>query len=253
MAPSQYPAMCQHCDPPTPTTTSLPRRHFLKIAGAATLGLGLLGKSEAANTSSVPKPQNAISPDAALERLMKGNGRYISGNMKQHDFEAERPALSLGQNPFAGILSCADSRIAPEFAFDAGRGDVFVCRVAGNFADGNSIGSFEFGVAVLGLPFIMVLGHNKCGAIDSAIAEVRDGAKFPGHIPGMLKNLRPAVKDVLNQPGDLENNAIAQNVRLNVEKLKNAGPILSKAVEQGKLKIVGGVYDLYTGRVNLIS
>lgn len=239
--------MCQHC-PPSP---EVPRRHFLKLAAGAALGLGLAGKAEAA--SATPRPQNVIAPDAALERLLKGNERYISGAMKSHDFVAERPALVRGQNPFAGVLSCADSRIAPEYCFDTGRGDLFVCRVAGNFANADTIASFEYGVAVLNLPFILVLGHGSCGAVDSTISAVKNGTKFPGHIPSLINALKPAVKDVLDQPGDLLANATAQNVRLTVKKLQSATPILREAVEAGKLKIIGGVYDLQDGRVDLVS
>lgn len=101
--------------------------------------------------------------DAALARLMEGNDRYVEVKMKRHNFIAERPALALGQNPFAGILECADSRVGLGYAFDTGRGDVFGCHVTGNFADVHSIGSFEYDVAVLGTPLILVLGHDKCG------------------------------------------------------------------------------------------
>lgn len=184
---------------------------------------------------------------------MKGNDRYVEGRMKRHDFIAERPALALGQNPFAGILGCADSRVGPEYAFDIGRGDVFVCRVAGNFADVNSIASFEYSVAVLGTPFILVLGHSKCGAVDAAVKAVKDGKEFSGHIPSLIKALRPAVKAAQDQPGDLLDNAIKQNVVLNVEKLRTAGPILSEAVQRGKLKVAGGIYSLDTGRVTLVT
>ena len=173
--------------------------------------------------------------------------------MKRHDFIAERPALALGQNPFAGILGCADSRVGPEYAFDTGRGDLFVCRVAGNFADANSIASFEYAVAVLGTPFILVLGHTKCGAVDATVEAVKDGKEFPGHIPSLIKALRPAVKTAQDQPGDLLDNSIKQNVILNVKKLETAGPILSKAVQQGKLKVAGGIYSLETGRVTLVT
>ena len=218
------------------------------------MGLTFSGRASAADAKAPPRPQNVLSSDAALERLIKGNGRYFEGVMARHDFAAERPALVLGQNPFAGILSCADSRVAPEFAFDTGRGDLFVCRVAGNFAEANSIASFEYAVAVLGAPLLVVLGHGACGAVDTTIKAVKDGAKFPGHIPSLIDALRPAVQAAMTQPRtDLLNNAIKQNVVLNVEKLKAAGPILSKAVEERKLKIVGGIYNLDTGRVDFLG
>ena len=184
---------------------------------------------------------------------MKGNRRYVEGVTKRVDFEDERSALASGQNPFAGILSCADSRVGPEYAFDVGRGDIFVCRVAGNFADTNTIASFEYGVAVLGVPLIMVLGHGSCGAVSSTIKAVKDGETFPGHIPSLVKNISPAVKAMLNQPGDLLANSIRENVLLTVQNLKTATPILNKAVTENKLKIVGGVYNLHTGEIELVS
>ena len=121
-----------------------------------------------------------ISPDASLKRLMDGNARYVDGVARRHDFKHEREALAGGQNPYAGILSCADSRIAPEYAFDSGRGDLFVCRLAGNFANDDSIASLEYGVAVLGVPLILVLGHDACGAIDATIKSLKDNTTLPG-------------------------------------------------------------------------
>lgn len=242
--------MCQNCSPsPSEPRSELPRRNFLKLAGAAVLGLSLPGRSEAAP----PRPENVIGPDEALARLMAGNERYRKGAMQAHDFQAERPALALGQNPFAGVLGCADSRVAPEYAFDTGRGDLFVCRVAGNFADPHTIASFEYGVAVLSVPLILVLGHTRCGALDSTIKAVKDGATFPGHIPSLIKALRPSVKAVLKEPGDLLVNATKENVRRNVKALKTASPILDKAVKAGTLRVVGGVYDLATGRVEILG
>jgi carbonic anhydrase len=246
--------MCTQCGDHSAThSTDLPRRNFLKLAGAAALSLGFFGRSQAAEITAPPKPQNVLTPNAALERLQEGNHRYVEGRMKRHSFIAERPALALGQNPFAGILGCADSRVGPEYAFDVGRGDVFVCRVAGNFADVNSTASFEYAVAVLGTPLILVLGHAKCGAVDAAVKAVKDGKEFSGHIPSLIKAIRPAVKAAQDQPGDLLDNAIRQNVVFNVEKLRTAGPILSKAVQKGKLKVAGGIYSLDTGRVTLIA
>jgi carbonic anhydrase len=232
---------------------ALQRRKFLKLAGAGALNFGLFGSARAAEADAPPKPENVVTPGAALQRLMEGNDRYAEGRMKRHDFRAERPALALGQNPFAGILGCADSRVGPEYAFDSSRGDLFVCRVAGNFADANSIASFEYAVAVLGTPLILVLGHTRCGAVDATVKAVKDGKEFSGHIPSLIRALRPAVKTAQVQPGDLLDNSIRQNVIWNVEKLKTAGPILSKAVQQGKLKVAGGIYSLETGRVTLIA
>jgi carbonic anhydrase len=179
--------------------------------------------------------------------------RYVDGVSRRHDFKHEREALAGGQNPYAGILSCADSRIAPEYAFDSGRGDLFVCRVAGNFANTDSIASLEYGVAVLGVPLILVLGHDSCGAIDATIKSLKDNTTLPGQMPSLVAGLAPAVKAVSQQPGNLADNAIRQNVIDTVAKLKAATPILKAAVEQNKLKVAGGIYRLRDGRVDMIA
>jgi carbonic anhydrase len=228
----------------------LPRRKFLTLLGAA-LSVPFLAR--AAEKGAPPKPQNVLSPDAALNRLIIGNDRYVHGTMRRHDFSTERGILAGGQNPFAGILSCADSRVGPEYAFDTGRGDIFVCRVAGNFANPDTIASFEYAVANLSTPLIVVLGHQACGAVDATIQQIKNGASFPGHIPSLTEALTPAVQAVANQPGDLLVNAIKENVVLTIQKLQTAEPILSEAVNQKKLKVVGGVYDLKTGKVELVN
>jgi carbonic anhydrase len=199
------------------------------------------------------KPQNDISPDRALDRLMKGNARYVEGVSRRHDFKAEREALVGGQNPYAGILSCADSRIAPEYAFDSGRGDLFVCRVAGNFANDDMVASLEYAVAILNTPLLLVLGHESCGAVSATIKSLKDNSTLPGHMPSLVDNIAPAVKATIGQPGDPLQNAIRRNIVDNVAKLKSATPILSAAVEGGKLRIVGGIYRLKDGKVELIA
>jgi carbonic anhydrase len=228
------------------------RRAILGLVAASTMGLALGSAAGAKDVKPPPKPQNVLSPDAALERLLQGNQRYIDGVSKRHDFKHEREALAGGQNPYAGILSCADSRIAPEYAFDSGRGDLFVCRVAGNFANAESIASLEYAVAILGTPLILVLGHESCGAVDATIKSLKDGTTLPGHLPSLVAAIEPAVKAVSQQPGSLLDNATRQNVIDNVAKLKSATPILSAAVEQKKLKVVGGIYRLRDGRVDMI-
>jgi carbonic anhydrase len=125
--------------------------------------------------------------------------------------------------------------------------------VAGNFASADSIASFEYAVSVLGTPLVLVLGHQACGAVDATIKQVKNGTSFPGHIPSLTKALTPAVEAASKQPGDLLANAIKENVLLTVQQLQTAEPILSEAVSQKKLKVVGGVYDLNTGKVQLVS
>ena len=228
------------------------RRSVLKLATAAAAALAVTPQAFAAKAKAPPKPENVLSPDAALERLMRGNARYVEGVSKRHDFKHEREALSAGQNPFAAVLSCADSRIAPEYCFDTARGDVFVCRVAGNFASDDIIASFEYAVEVLNTPLIMVLGHGACGAVDATIKSVKEGTTLPGHLPALVAAISPAVEAVRAEPGDMLANAIRRNVTLNVEKLKKAAPILSAAADAKKIRVVGGVYELGSGRVSLV-
>jgi carbonic anhydrase len=161
--------------------------------------------------------------------------------------------LAGGQNPYAAILSCADSRIAPEYAFDTGRGDLFVCRIAGNFASDEMMASLEYAIAVLNVPLILVLGHESCGAVDSTIKSLKDNTTLPGHLPSLVAAIGPAVKAVSQQGGDTLLNATRQNVVDTVGKLATAAPILGPAVEQKKLKVVGGIYTLRDGRVDMVA
>ena len=246
--------MCEICRLENPAHQAQPsRRGVLRLFGAAAAGFALAGAAHAKDDKKPPKPQNVVSPDAALELLTKGNKRYVEGESRRHDFKREREALVGGQNPYAGILSCADSRIAPEYAFDSGRGDLFVCRVAGNFANDDTIASMEYAVAILGTPLIMVLGHDACGAVGATIKSLKDNTTLPGHLPSLVKSLTPAVNAISGRPGDPLDNAIRQNVIDNVAKLKSATPILGAAVEQGKLKVVGGIYRLSNGKTEMIS
>lgn len=231
----------------------LPRRHFLCRFSVGLAVVAFASALHAAPQSAPPKPQNVLTADQALDRLIKGNARYVKGTMKRHDFAAERAALVGGQNPYAAILSCADSRIGPEFAFDTARGDLFVVRVAGNFLDTEGLASLEYTTAVLGTPLLVVLGHDKCGAVDAAIKVVNDGAKLPGHLPGLVNHIKPAVKVANGETGDLLENAIRANVLLNVEKLKAASPVISKLVKEGKVKVVGAIYRLDTGKVDFLK
>jgi len=250
--------MCENCSLLFPFhTSSVSRRTALGLALASSVGLALNGPAAAQavkkQAKAPPKPQNVLTPDQALQRLMAGNARYVAGLSKRHDFRSEREALAGAQNPFAAVLGCADSRIAPEYAFDSARGDLFVCRVAGNFASDESIASLEYAVAVLATPLILVLGHDACGAVDATIKSLQDGTTLPGRLPSLVSALAPSVKASAQQQGNALDNAIKQNVLDTVAKLKSATPILSGAVDQQKLKVVGGIYRLRDGRVEMVG
>jgi carbonic anhydrase len=244
--------MCEMCRQNSTSRFKPSRRNLLGVA-ASTVGLLLANAAGAKEAKAPPKPQNVLSPGASLERLLKGNARYVEGVSLRHDFKHEREALVGGQNPYAAILSCADSRIAPEYAFDSGRGDLFVCRVAGNFANNETVASLEYAVAVLGTPLILVLGHDSCGAVSATIKSLKDDTTLPGHMPSLVTGIAPAVKAVSQQAGDVLGNAIRQNVIDNVAKLSSATPILSAAVAQGKLKVAGGIYRLRDGKVEMVG
>ncbi|QOZ24203.1 carbonic anhydrase [Bradyrhizobium sp. CCBAU 51753] len=230
------------------------RSLLLSLFAFSTVGMRLGANIVNANEAKrLPKPDNLLSPDAALRRLVEGNDRFVQGASRGGDFERERQILVDGQNPYAAVLTCADSRIAPELAFDSGLGDLFVCRLAGNFANDVTVASMEYAVAVLNTPLILVLGHDHCGAIDATIKSLNDDKPAPGHIPSLVAALAPAVQKSRQPTGDPSANAIRQNVIDNVDTLKSAGPILNAAVEQNRLKVVGGLYRLDTGRVDLLN
>jgi carbonic anhydrase len=244
--------MCETCGfPSRQHSVSFARRDVLALGAALSAALAM--PAMAADDTPPPKPENVLSPDEALVRLKEGNKRYVDGVAKRHDFVAEREALAGGQNPFAGILSCADSRIAPEYAFDTARGDLFVVRVAGNFVNTDNLASFEYAVAVLKTPLILVLGHEACGAVKATIDSIKTETTLPGHLPSLVKALAPAVTAVLPKGGDVLVNATEENVRRNVEALKAASPILDAAVNEKRLAVVGGIYRLASGEVEFIA
>lgn len=249
--------MCKLCvdgDILSKAPESPSRRAALGMMGALSL-LGISAATGVARAKSPPKPNNVLSPDQAIKRLMEGNQRYTSGKTQNRTFAATRAALAGGQNPYASILSCADSRVSPELCFDEERGDLFVTRVAGNYVTNDILASLEYGLAVLNAPLIMVLGHTSCGAVSATVSAFEKQAEFPGHIQSIVTALMPAVRAAAAAPhqGTLLQAATILNIKQNVQRLQEATPILSKAVQAGKVKVVGGLYDLGTGRVDLVA
>ena len=153
----------------------------------------------------------------------------------------------------AGILSCADSRVAPEYAFDSGRGDLFVVRVAGNFVNTDNLASFEYAVEVLKTPLLLVLGHDGCGAVKSTISSIQDKTTLPGHLPSLVSSLAPAVDAVLKLPGDLLENATKENVRRNVETLKNRDAPFERGRREKRVEVYGAIYRIATGEIQFIG
>lgn len=184
---------------------------------------------------------------------MEGNARYVSGQLKERDFSANRAARAQGQAPFAAILGCADSRVAPELAFDQAPGELFIVRVAGNFVTPEGLGSLEFGAAVLGTKVIMVLGHTSCGAVNATVDALQKGNSLPGHIAGLVTAMKPGIEPIMKTTGpDLYQRAVVANVQANVRRLQTEKPILGDMVAAGKLRVVGAYYDLPTGKVIMV-
>jgi carbonic anhydrase len=185
---------------------------------------------------------------------MDGNARFVAGGLTSpHQTPARRSDLTSGQSPFAVILGCADSRVPPEIVFDAGLGDLFVRRVAGNAPSTQLIASIEYGVGVLHAPLIMVLGHSSCGAVQAAVDSIAQGKPLPtGHLQDLINELAFAVTAVQSQPGDPTDSAITRNVQIAVQQLSVLDPILLAGVMAGSLKIVGARHDLAGGRVTRV-
>jgi carbonic anhydrase len=184
---------------------------------------------------------------------VEGNARYAANKPSRRDLSTRRAERAKSQYPIAAVLSCADSRVVPEFAFDQGPGDLFVVRLAGNFVNDDGLASLEYAVKFLGVPLIMVLGHTNCGAVSAAIKVVEDNAELPGHLPRLIQSIKPAVEAAkAKAPTDLLAAAIVENVALNVKRLETAQPLLASFAQTEQVKIVGGVYDLTNGKVGLL-
>lgn len=202
-------------------------------------------------------PNMNIDGAEVLRRLLAGNSRFASGNpinprRSPEDFRA----VADGQNPQAVLVSCSDSRVPPELIFDMGVGDIFAVRVAGNVFSGTGPaikGSIEFAVAELKVTMIMVLGHSNCGAVNSAIQHIDRKDSLPGAINDLVELVKPAVLLSKELDGDPLANAIIQNVRTGVERLSQSEPIIAPRVREGRLLIAGGVFDLHTGRIDMIN
>ena len=202
-----------------------------------------------ASQKSVPANE-AVAGQTALQQLVAGNERWAEGHPlhPRQDID-RRTEVAGGQHPIAVVVGCSDSRVPPEIVFDQGLGDIFVVRVAGNVVDEQALGSIEYAVEHLHVHLIVVLGHEKCGAVQAAVA----GGEAPGHIGSVVKAIEPAVEKARDEPGDLLDNAINENVLRVVEQIKTSEPILAHEVENDGLKVLGARYNLAPGTVQWLS
>ena len=233
------------------------RRELLQLSGLTTIGFAFssLCASPAFSPQAQASQTTAISKgDEAMKKLMNDNKLYVAGKSRHpHQTLGHRVEVAKGQNPFAVILGCSDSRVPPEILFDQGLGDLFVVLVAGNVVDNAVQGSIEYAVEELSVPLVMVLGHERCGAVKAAVEVVEKGGQLPGQIETIIDTIKPAVEKVKGKAGNLLENAINANVLMVVEKLKASEPIIAKFVEEGKLKIVGANYELNSGIVKIVA
>lgn len=199
--------------------------------------------------------QKALSPDDVINIFKEGNERYVNNNLTKRDLPAQVKSSTSGQFPEAIVLSCVDSRVPVEYVFDRGIGDIFVARVAGNFVNEDILGSMEFACKVSGSKLILVMGHEHCGAVKAAVDDVK-----LGNITPMLTKIKPAVD--MHADYDGEKNAkngefvkmvCESNVKNTIEEIRKQSPILKEMEEKGEIKIVGGVYDLDTGKVAFLN
>jgi carbonic anhydrase len=202
-----------------------------------------------------PDRQNSTAPDDAIAQLKAGNERFTEGKSVHCDLMAQVRQTADNQSPFAAIVGCIDSRVPPELVFDQHIGDVFCARVAGNIANTDIIGSLEYSTKVAGARAIVILGHNFCGAIKSAVDDVK-----LGHITALLKNFQPALATLSKAGGrrDSHNDALVQkvaeaNARLTAASLTRRSPIIKGLVDAGQLKIVAAMHDITTGKVTWLS
>lgn len=205
----------------------------------------------------VARSEGAMTADAAMKELVDGNKRYVEGHptLAQRSSAARRAELANGQKPYAIVLSCSDSRVPPEIIFDKGLGELFVVRVAGNVPDPVVIGSIEYAAEHLGAPLVVVLGHERCGAVT---ASVDAKGKAPGNIDSLVQAITPAVADAKKtceskeKPGLVEC-AMNANVKRSETALTTRSPLLKKLVKEDKLRVVGASYDLDDGKVTFLE
>ena len=246
---------------------SLSRRAWFGVAGAATVAtLAACGstKTPSAPTVTVTVPEShtiptesarsvITDPQVALDRLMAGNQRFVDAQMQHPDQDPDHrlKLSSQGQQPFATILTCSDSRLPPELLFDQGLGDLFVARVAGNIVDPALLGSVEYAVGHLKTPLIVVIGHEKCGAVQATLESIQHHQTPHGDIAALVTAITPAVAVAEQRPGDLLDNTIRANAEQSLDAIKKSSE-LTGPLASGQLKAIAAYYSIDDGRISLI-
>jgi carbonic anhydrase len=240
--------MCINCK-----TDGIGRRDLMKFGAAAAIALAAGGGSPAARAAE--GAPTALSPQEALAQLKAGNERFVSHpELCTVDLAQSRNDVAGHQAPWATIVACADSRVPPELIFGGhGVGELFIARDAGNLVDVATLGTIEYGAAVLGSPLVVILAHTACGAVKAACDIVTKNATYPGVIGRMIEPIVPAALAVRNEPGDFADNSARESAKRTAANLPTVSKIVSDLVGAGKVKIVAAIYDLQTGIVTYLD
>lgn len=211
--------------------------------------------AEVHTTTMTAEKQDAKTPQAVLQRLKDGNGRFINGQMKNRDLLAQATSTATGQFPVAVVLNCMDSRTSPEIVFDQGLGDIFAARIAGNVLNDDIIGSMEFGTKLAGAKLIVVMGHTNCGAVRGACQQAQ-----LGFLTQLLHKIKPALEQTSKANTDRDcmheayiNQIAKNNVLLVVKQVQQSSPVLKQLINEGKLGIIGAMQDVSTGKVTFFD
>ena len=229
------------------SNTALARRSFFAGFGCACLAAGRPALAADA-------PKTSMTADEALAAMRKGNDDFVNDRATAPAVNrSRRLEIAKGQTPFAVLVGCSDSRVSPELLFGRGLGELFIVRVAGNSVDRTALGSIQYGVAELGCPLVVVLGHERCGAVQAAVKVVTDDIQLPGAIGEMVAPIIPAVLSAQRMTGDLVTNAVRENARRVAKRLRETDDVLSDPVQAGKVRIVAAYYNLADGTVEFMQ
>ena len=228
------------------------RRQFLSVAATSFVATAVFGRASAFAAGA----STNVTANEAIARLKAANEKYASDapELCAVDLSRQREQVAQAQTPWATILTCSDSRVPPELVFaDLRLGELFVARNAGNIVDTDTMGTIEYGAEHLGIPLVLVLGHESCGAVTAACAVVEKHERFPGSIGPMVNDIVPAAKAVYGKPGDFVDNTVRESAKRTAMKIATKSQIVSHLVKADKVKVLAARYDLHNGRVEFLT
>ena len=238
--------MCLVCHGFTPD-----RRQFLSVAATSSVAAAVFGRASAVAAGA----STNVTANEAIARLKAANEKYLSApELCAVDLSRQREQVAQAQTPWGTILTCSDSRVPPELVFaDLRLGELFVVRNAGNIVDTDTMGTIEYGADHLGIPLVLVLGHESCGAVSAACAVVEKHERFPGSIGPVVNDIVPAAKAVYGKPGDFVDNSVRESAKRTATKIATKSQIVSHLIKADKVKVLAARYDLHNGRVEFLK